>query len=118
MIPTLKHGTVVESTSSNRRYVVVRKLGQGGFGAAYQVDQVGPRGQKSKQWCLKVTDDAASWHREAYFGELLRGHDRAIQVEESFAISHRRRSGSAAQYYLVTEYAALGDLYDYLSRDN
>jgi serine/threonine protein kinase len=65
-------------------------------------------------WCLKVSGDQGGWHREAYFGELLRGHERAIQLRESFAISHSNHAGRTADYYLVTEFAELGSLGSYL----
>ena len=119
MVPAgLKAQQVVESTWSNRRYQVCRRLGAGGFGTAYEVVELGPRNRKLATWCLKVTDDQDSWHREAYFGELLRAHDRAIRFEEAFAISRTLRVGRRAEYYLVTEYAELGSLDEYLRSRN
>ena len=118
MIAIPKAGSVIESTYSNRRYQIVRQLGRGGFGAAFEVVELGPRDRKLQSWCLKVTDDQGSWHREAYFGELLCGHDRAIQLEETFAVSRRRRHGRSADYYIVTEFADNGDIDSYLSRSD
>lgn len=115
-LPALKRDHIIESTWSNRRYQVIKPLGVGGFGRAYLVLELGARNRKLREWCLKVTADQESWHRECYFGELLRGHERAVQVEESFAVSKSLRAGRTAVYYLVSEYVEAGSLSDYLEK--
>ena len=63
--------------------------------------------------CLKVSARIDGWLREAYFGQLLDDHPRAIRVFDMFP--HMRADGSVL-YYLVLEYAANGDLEAYLHR--
>lgn len=111
-------GQVIESTWSNRRYQVCDILGSGGFGRAFLVAELGPRNRKLGLWCLKVSEDQDSWHRECYFGELLRGHERAVQTEESFVISRREGGVRRADYFLVMEHVDGGSLSQYLQARN
>jgi serine/threonine-protein kinase len=53
------------------------------------------------------------WLREAYFGQLLDDHPRAIRVFDRFPLM---RADGQVLYYLVLEYAAHGDLSAYLQR--
>jgi serine/threonine protein kinase len=111
--PALRSGEIV-ADDSGRRYRVRTLLGTGGFGAAYQVTQVG-RGLKfTGKLCLKVAAHPDAWHREAYFGRLLDGVRGAIAVHDSFATFRRSLRRPVPLYCLVTELAARGDLYDYL----
>jgi serine/threonine protein kinase len=54
------------------------------------------------------------WLREAYFGQLLDGHPRAIGVFDQFPLL---RDGGRMLYCLVLEYARHGDLSAFLARD-
>ncbi|MCC5953690.1 MAG: protein kinase [Acidimicrobiia bacterium] len=67
-----------------------------------------------EQVCVKATLDQTSWHREAYFGELLRDQKRVIRIYDSFPV--QRSSGRAKQplYILVSELAEHGTVADYL----
>jgi serine/threonine protein kinase len=67
-----------------------------------------------EELCLKVTPDAESWHREAYFGELLKSCDRAIRMHESFPLFPRRK-GQEVRYCLVFELAENGTIRDHLT---
>src|SRR5689334_14919372 len=81
----LRVGSVVKSAISGREYRVGEVLGTGGFGAVYRITRV--RGGKSLhgKCALKVTLEVGAWHREAYFGELLRETPGVVRVHESFA---------------------------------
>ena len=110
----LPPGLIVLDALRSREYRVVKLLGQGGFGAAYQAVRVSTR--KSSEACvLKVTIDAPTWHREAYFGHLLRDIPALVEVYDSFAWAP---GGSRAPlYFLVSEHVQQGDLAGYLARN-
>jgi serine/threonine protein kinase len=112
----LRPGLIVRDALSGREYRVVRFLGRGGFGAAYLANQL-PGANSSAATCvLKVTVHAATWHREAYFGHLLRHVPALVEVYDSFAWLPPG-SGRSPLYCLVSEQAELGDLGSYLERN-
>src|SRR5580658_10479120 len=81
----LQFGSVVRSALSGRQYRVGEVLGTGGFGAVYRITDI-TGGKPLPGTCvLKVTLEVGAWHREAYFGELLRETAGIVQVHESFA---------------------------------
>jgi serine/threonine protein kinase len=88
-------------------------LGAGGFGAVYRaVHETG--GRRLRGSCvLKVTVQVEAWHREAYFGEVLRETPGVVKVHESFAWMPRS-SARSPLYCLVSEYIEGGDLTHYL----
>ena len=53
------------------------------------------------------------WIREAYFGQLLDGHPRAIGVFDQFPLM---RADGQVLYYLALEYALHGDLGAFLRK--
>jgi serine/threonine protein kinase len=65
------------------------------------------------QVCLKVSTRQDGWVREAYFGQVLDGHDRAIRVFDAFPLL---RPDGLVHYFLVLEYAEHGDLSAFLRR--
>jgi serine/threonine-protein kinase len=81
--PTVPIGTRIKSPESGTVYTLRELLGQGGMGAAYRAQQAG------EDVCVKLTYDDASWHREAYMAELLRGHPRVVSVYETFPVFRR-----------------------------
>ena len=62
---------------------------------------------------MKVSARMDGWLREAYFGQLLASHPRAIRVFDAFPA--QRRDGRML-YVLALEYAAHGDLSSFLAR--
>ena len=63
--------------------------------------------------CIKVSPRIDGWLREAYFGQLLDGHPRAIRVFDIFPLM---RANGQVLYYLALEYACHGDLSAFLQR--
>ena len=63
--------------------------------------------------CIKISGRIDAWLREAYFGQLLDGHPRAIQVFDAFPLV---RSDGRLLYCLALEYARHGDLRAFLHR--
>jgi len=69
-----------------------------------------------REWCIKLTKDQTSWHREAYFGELLARHYRVIHVRESFPWLMGGGPRRSRFYCLVLELARHGSLGQWLGR--
>jgi serine/threonine protein kinase len=88
-------------------------LGQGGFGYAYRIQRLNAMELPVEELCLKVTLDSESWHREAYFGELLKPYNRAIRMYESFPLFPPKK-GQDIRYCLVFELAECGTIRDHL----
>ena len=75
----LKSGTIVESPATGKRFLIANPLGEGGYGCTYRVQRLDSLGRRIQNLCLKTTTDPESWHREAYFGELLNNCERAMR---------------------------------------
>ena len=109
----LRPGQLIDSPIDGTKYRVSDRLGAGGFGVAYRVTQLtGPRPLR-RDYCLKITRNQTTWHREAYFGDLLNKVPGVIRVYESF-VWLQRRSGESL-YCLKTELAEGGDLASWLN---
>src|SRR5215510_5974944 len=109
----LVSGQVVESPETGLRYRIVRLLGEGGFGQAYLAKRLGKSAEVPETVCIKVSARIDGWIREAYFGQLLDRHPRAIRVYDLFPLM---RANGQVLYYLVLEYAQHGDLAAFLRR--
>jgi serine/threonine protein kinase len=109
----LPFGSLVRSAVSGRQYRIGEVLGTGGFGAVYRITQVTGGAPVSGMCVLKVTLEVGAWHREAYFGELLRETPGIVRVHESFAWVQRGDEPKPL-YCLVSEYVEGGDLIHYL----
>jgi serine/threonine protein kinase len=109
----IKAGTIIDSPVTGSRYRFVELLGEGGFGCAYRVHRLDSEERPAEQLCLKVTPDPEGWHREAYFGELLKRHERAIHMYESFALFPTKKRQDI-RYCIVFELADCGTILDYL----
>ena len=109
----LAPGEVVQSPETHLQYCVERPIGAGGFGQAFLARRIGRSGAVPEVVCLKVSTRSDGWIREAYFGQVLDGHDRAIRVFDAFPLV---RADGRVHYYLVLEYAEHGDLSAFLRR--
>ncbi len=57
--------------------------------------------------CVKVSRRIDAWIREAYFGQLLADHPRAIALYDAFVVT---AADGTPLYCLALEYARQGDL--------
>jgi serine/threonine-protein kinase len=106
-------GSLLASPHTRLQYRVEHLLGQGGFGQAFLARRLGRSATVPAQVCIKLSGSIDAWVREAYFGQVLEGHPRAIQVYEAFPLPVR---GGLVLYALVLEYASEGDLRACLQR--
>jgi eukaryotic-like serine/threonine-protein kinase len=104
---------VITSPETQLRYEIERLLGQGGFGQVYLARRLDRSTLVPEVVCIKISHRIDGWLREAYFGQLLDGHPRAIRVFDVFPLF---RAGHPVAYCLALEYASLGDLSAYLRR--
>ena len=104
---------VVVSPETQLTYRIEGLLGEGGFGQAYRAHRLGRSATVAETVCIKVSTRIDGWLREAYFGQLLDGHPRAIRVFDTFPLM---RANSQVLYALALEYARHGDLRTFLRR--
>src|SRR5688572_24695580 len=104
---------VVTSPQSGMRFRIGRLLGEGGFGQAYLARRLGASAGVPATVCIKVSERIDGWVREAYFGQLLDGHPRAIRVFDAFPLLG---PDGRVLYCLALEYASQGDLRAFLRR--
>jgi serine/threonine protein kinase len=109
----LQIAQVIASPETQLKYRIERLLGQGGFGQAYLARRLGRSTLVPDIVCIKVSQRIDGWLREAYFGQLLDGHARAIRVFDTFPLIHH---DEAVMYCLALEYAPHGDLSAFLRR--
>jgi len=104
---------VITSPETRLRYRIERLLGKGGFGQVYLARRLGHSRVVPSIVCVKISERIDGWLREAYFGQLLDGHPRAIRVFDTFPLL---RQEARALYCLTLEYASHGDLREFLRR--
>ncbi|HEV2105586.1 MAG TPA: protein kinase [Candidatus Eisenbacteria bacterium] len=109
----LARGQVVASPESGLRYAIERLLGEGGFGQAYLARRLGRSRTVADTVCVKISPRIDGWLREAYFGQLLAGLERAIRVHDAFPLP---QPDGRMLYALALEYAPHGDLRAFLAR--
>lgn len=109
----LAPGQTIASPETGLRYQVDRLLGEGGFGQAYRARRIGRSAAVPDVVCVKISPRIDGWLREAYFGQLLDGHPRAIRVYDTFPIV---QPDGRVLYALALEYAPHGDLGAWLPR--
>jgi len=109
----LQPGHVIESPETSVQYAIDRVLGEGGFGQVFLARRLGRSRDVPEILCVKVSTRIDGWLREAYFGQLLDGHPRAIRIFDAFPLVG---PGARVLYCLALEYARFGDLSAYLRR--
>jgi serine/threonine-protein kinase len=110
----LEPGQMIVSPQTRLQFRVERLLGRGGFGEAYLCRRLGQSSTVPEQVCIKASRHIDGWLREAYFGQLLDDHPRAIRVFDAFPLV---QDGGQFIYCLVLEYARFGDLSAFMARD-
>ncbi len=104
---------VVESPETRLKYRIDSLLGQGGFGQAYLATRMTRSLSVPGIVAIKASEHIDGWLKEAYFGQLLAGHARAIRVFDAFPLA---QDDGRILYCLALEYAKHGDLRAYLDR--
>lgn len=105
---------VVESPESAARYRIDRLLGEGGFGQVYLARRLKRSAGVPSLLCIKASERIDGWLREAYFGQVLDDHPRAIRVYDTFVLM---QPDGRPLYCLAIEYARHGDLRAFLHRN-
>lgn len=109
----LADGQTLDSVESGVTYRIGRPLGAGGFGQVYLATRIGRSHTIPEVVCIKVSTRLDGWLREAYFGQLLHDHPRAVRVFDTFPAQDDSRR---QLYCLAIEYANHGDLSAFLAR--
>ena len=104
---------VIRSAETGLSYRIGRLLGQGGFGQVFLATRLGRSATVPAVICIKVSPRIDGWLREAYFGQLLGEHQRAIRVFDNFPLID---ADGRVLYCLALEYARHGDLSAFLHR--
>jgi len=111
----LSAAQIVASAETGLQYRIERLLGEGGFGQVFLARRIGRSTIVPAVVCVKVSARIDGWLREAYFGQLLDDHPRAIRVFDKFPLL---RPDGQVLYCLTLEYARHGDLSAFLSRSD
>jgi len=112
--PLLRLDQVIVSPETLLPYRIGQLVGAGGFGQVYLARREGRSATIPEVVCIKVSPHMDGWLREAYFGQLLDDHPRAIRVFDTFPLM---TAGGGVLYCLALEYARHGDLGAFLKRD-
>jgi len=113
VVQLLEPEQVIASPHTHFEYRIERLLGKGGYGQVYLAKRLGRSNVVPPVVCIKVSEHIDGWLREAYFGQLLDAHPRAIRVYDTFPLM---KASGRVLYCLALEYASQGDLRAYLLR--
>jgi len=108
----LPSGHVILSPDTGLRYRIEHLVGQGGYGQVFLATRLGRSARVPEQVCIKVSGHQDGWLREAYFGQLLDGNPRVIQIYDRFPLMQT----GGVLYCLALEFARGGDLSSFLLR--
>src|ERR1017187_8477697 len=112
-VPLLTSRTALSSPLSGDTYELEsRVLHRGGFGEVYR----GRSNRHGNTVCLKAMKDAASWHGEAFFGDLLKNHPQLVRWIDAFPVTVSRGRARQLVYVLVFEWMDGGALFAALAR--
>ena len=109
----LEAGQTVVSPETQLQFRIEHLIGRGGFGEVYLTRRLGRSSSVPETVCIKASSRIDGWLREAYFGQLLDGHPRAIRVYDAFPLA---LDNGQFLYCLVLEFAKHGDLSAFLQR--
>ena len=109
----LSPAQIVHSPETGIAYRIERMLGFGGYGQVYLSRRLVRSSEIPEILAIKISPFIDAWMREAYFGQLLSGHPRAIGVFDRFALL---RPDERPLYCLALEYARHGDLSAFLQQ--
>src|SRR5262245_46876955 len=109
----LQIAQIVTSPETQLRYEIERLLGEGGFGQVYLARRLSRSTLVPEIVCIKISHRIDGWLREAYFGQRLDDHPRAIRVFDTFPLLEGERS---IAYCLALEYASHVALSAFLRR--
>jgi len=110
----LVRGQTLISAESGIQYRIDELIGQGGFGHVHRARRLGSSPTVPGIVCIKASTRIDGWLREAYFGQLLGEHPRAIRVYDTFPVA---QPDGTLLYCLALEFARHGDLSAFLARD-
>jgi serine/threonine-protein kinase len=103
----------VTSPETQLTYRIERFIGEGGFGQVFLAQRLGRSTTVGETVCIKISGRIDGWLREAYFGQLLDDHPRAIRIYDAFPMLG---VDGEMFYCLAIEYAKHGDLRAFLRR--
>ena len=104
-LPILLPNTIVKGKWNKDSYKVIKKLGEGGIGAVYQVIDM----TSNKKYALKLSEDNLSLNREYGLLKELEGIDIVVKGYEIDDID----IGNKTYYFIVVEYIPGVTLHSY-----
>lgn len=114
-MPWLTKGRTLVSDVTRQKYKVVSaKVGEGGFGEVYRGEHLDNHLDRCCDVAIKVSDNAISWHGEAYFGRLLGDEPKVVGLKDAFPLIDGSGPARMAKYVLVLEWIEDGTVSDAL----